>query len=374
LAVIESTGSSTVRDLSRLLRLSEGVKAITISADATFGKKAPNVMRINGGAANRNVTALAELEALSGGLGPYLFHNSGTTNNLVIRNVATTTITTLTPGEWAIVYRDSSTWYATELSAAAAAALLAAANVWTGNNDFGVDGTGVDVQFFGDTAGRKLVWDFSEDTLRAQDSTKIGWGSGAGTTPDIGALWDGTKLLVSQLTADSAIEWGVDGAGIDQVLYGDTPGAKVTWDQSADKMLFEGAASAQGLRTSSSTAVAITGATALTLADSGGIFSVSQAAAYDIDLPSPTTGPGCVYKFYLTGPAANNVTITVLGAAATFVGFICIDGANVVATGSTLTFASGASLLGDYIEITSISTGLYHVQAFASGAGGITIA
>ena len=129
-----------------------------------------------------------------------------------------------------------------------------------------------------------------------------------------------------------------------------------------------------GLRSAAPTAAAITAARVLTLADDGGVFSVSQAAAYDIDLPSPTTGPGCRYLFYLTGPAAFNVTITVLGAAATFVGTVAIDGATVPATGATLTFATGAAVLGDSIEIVSISTSLYLVRAVSSGAGGITIA
>lgn len=127
-------------------------------------------------------------------------------------------------------------------------------------------------------------------------------------------------------------------------------------------------------RTAGTTAVAITGATALALNDSGGIFTVSQAAAYDIDLPSPTTGPGLLYVFSLTAAGANNVTITVLGGAATFVGTIVNDVTSVLpATGSTLTFATGAAALGDTIIIRSIATNLYHVQAVTSTAGGITV-
>lgn len=130
-----------------------------------------------------------------------------------------------------------------------------------------------------------------------------------------------------------------------------------------------------GRMVAGTTAVAITGATALVLGDSGGIFSVSQAAAYDIDLPSPTSGPGTRFVFYLTGPAANNVTITVLGGAATFVGTIINDVNSVIpATGATLTFATGTAALGDNIEIISISTTLYLVRAVTSAVGGITIA
>ena len=211
--------------------------------------------------------------------------------------------------------------------------------------------------------------------IRLADNAKIGFGSGSGINADIDFKWDASKLAVTQLATNSAVHWGVDGAGIDHVFYGDTASAKLTWDQSADKLLVAGVASVQGLRTSSSTAVAITGATALTLADSGGVFTVSQAAAYDIDLPSPTTGAGCRYFFHLTGPAANAVTLTVLGGAATFVGTIANDVTSVVpATGATLTFASGASVLGDSIEVVSLTTGLYHVRCISSAAGGITIA
>jgi predicted RecA/RadA family phage recombinase len=129
----------------------------------------------------------------------------------------------------------------------------------------------------------------------------------------------------------------------------------------------EGARMAAG-----TTGVAITSATTLTLADSGGIFTVGQGSAYDIDLPSPTTGAGLRFLFQLVSPAANTVTVTVAGAAATFEGTIHTEGAIVVATGSTLTFVSGTALLGDNIEVISTATGKYFVRAFASASGGIT--
>lgn len=131
-----------------------------------------------------------------------------------------------------------------------------------------------------------------------------------------------------------------------------------------------------GVRTAAlTTAVAITGATALVLADSGGIFTVAQSSAYDIDLPSPTTGAGSRYLFQLVAPGAFNVTVTVLGGAATFEGIIVNDVTSVIpATGATLTFASGVSALGDYIEAISTATGKYFIRAVTQAAGGITIA
>lgn len=251
-------------------------------------------------------------------------------------------------------------------------------------------------------------------TVSFGDSNQLRFGTGN----DITIAWDGTDLDVLQATANSSIKWGVDGAGIDQVLYGDTASTSLTWDQSADSLIFTGVArqvwtgstgqaemhltdnladalsveisgstdlmvftttdnaesvAVHGLRTKGTTAVAISGATALTLADSGGIFTVSQGAAYDIDLPSPTSGPGCSYFFSLTAPGANNVTLTVLGDAATFVGSVITEGKIVVATGSTLTFASGTSVLGDSIEVRSIATNLYHVRAVSSIVDGIAI-
>lgn len=239
-----------------------------------------------------------------------------------------------------------------------------------------------------------------------------------GDADDITMAWDGTDFDVLQATANSSIKWGIDGAGIDQVWYGDTASTNMTWDQSADSLIFNGAArivwtgttgqpemhltdnladalsieisgaadlavftttdnaesvALLGTRHMQSTAVAITGATTLKLSDSGGIWTVGQGSAYDIDLPSPTSGAGCRYFFSLTAPGANNVTITVAGGAATFVGQLITEGQIIVATGSTLTFASGVSVLGDSIEIQSIATNLYHVRAVSSILNGITV-
>lgn len=258
------------------------------------------------------------------------------------------------------------TWNATKL--------LVAQTTADSSIDWGVSGAGINHVFYGDTATYNMTWDQSNDQLLFNDNAKLAIGTGAGAAGDITFSWNATKLLIAQLTTNSAIDFGVDGAGMDLVLYGDTASANVTWDQSADRLTFNGVAATLGLRTASTTAAAITGTTALTLADSGGVFSVSQAAAYDIDLPSPTTGPGCTYNFYLTGPASNTVTITVAGAAATFVGTIVNDVTSVVAaTGNTLTFVSGTAALGDNIEITSISTTLYLVRAVGTANGAITI-
>jgi hypothetical protein len=134
------------------------------------------------------------------------------------------------------------------------------------------------------------------------------------------------------------------------------------------------AVAVRGLRTTSTTATQITGATTLTLADSGGVFEIDQDAAFDIALPDPTTGPGCRYTFVISDAGANNVTVSTTGSS-TFIGTIVNDVTSVVpATGGTLTFATGTAAVGDTIEAISISTSLYLIRAVSSAAGGITVA
>lgn len=189
-----------------------------------------------------------------------------------------------------------------------------------------------------------------------------GVGGAASVTGGIGGATSGTGGAVS--VAGGAGTAGNANGGAVTIKGGEPHGTGAQ-----GTVTIEGARMAAG-----TTAVAITGATTLTLADSGGIFTVSQGAAYDIDLPSPTTGAGLRFLFQLIGAAANAVTVTVAGGAATFEGTIQTDAACIVATGSTLTFASGTAALGDWIEAISTSTTKYFIRAMSSANTGITVA
>lgn len=203
--------------------------------------------------------------------------------------------------------------------------------------------------------------------MKFADSVKLSLGD----ADDITVAWDGTDLDVLQAAPNSSISWGIDGAGIDQIWYGDTASAKVTWDQSADQLVFGGVASVSGLRVATSGATAITTTRAVTKADSGGVFTVAQGSAYTVTVATPA-GAGERYIFQCVSPGAFDVSI--VATACTFEGTITIDGATIVATGSTLKFASGAAALGDNIELISTSTSKFLVRAIGSAAGGITIA
>ena len=102
----------------------------------------------------------------------------------------------------------------------------------------GVSGAGIDLQLFGDTAGRDVLWDQSDDALEFADNAKLSIGTGA----DIVIAWNATSLAVTQATPDSAILLGVSGAGIDLQFYGDTATRDLIWDQSADSLIFNDSA------------------------------------------------------------------------------------------------------------------------------------
>jgi len=76
----------------------------------------------------------------------------------------------------------------------------------------GVNDTGYDVTFFGATAGKKVFWDESADTLYQTCTVDI----------------DGTVTV------------GVDDTGYDVKFFGATSGQYVLWDESADELVLAG--------------------------------------------------------------------------------------------------------------------------------------
>jgi hypothetical protein len=118
-------------------------------------------------------------------------------------------------------------------------------------------------------------------------------------------------------------------------------------------------------------------ATTLLPSQSGQLFVVSQAAAYAITLPAPSAANvGLRYQLVVGTAGANNVTVT--AGAGAFVGTI-VNGASgatastISSAGTTLTFATGAAVVGDHVELLYVSATLVLVKAFTSNAAGITI-
>ena len=112
--------------------------------------------------------------------------------------------------------------------------VLATAAADTGALELGADGAGVDVIFYGDTAGSKVTWDQSADSLLITDSTPLSFGDGG----DVLVQFDATNLVISTAVADTgAVVFGSSGVGVDVIFYGDTATYDVTWDQSADSLI-----------------------------------------------------------------------------------------------------------------------------------------
>lgn len=86
---------------------------------------------------------------------------------------------------------------------------------------------------------QEIAWIADED-CKLQDKAKLIFGDGvnrdAECLGDIYMAWDGTDFDITQGGTNSAINVGVDGAGMDFKLFGDTASSYMLWDQSADKL------------------------------------------------------------------------------------------------------------------------------------------
>ena len=105
--------------------------------------------------------------------------------------------------------------------------------VFAGNWAFGVSGTGVDVQLFGDTTGSDVLWDCSADSLIFEDDALLV----LGTDSDVVFEFNGTTCELDFVAANTVLNFGAT-AGNDLVLHGASAGSDITWDASGDVMYF----------------------------------------------------------------------------------------------------------------------------------------
>ena len=126
----------------------------------------------------------------------------------------------------------------------------------------GVDDTGYDTKFFGDTSGQFLLWDQSADELALVGDTKLSFHDAAGGE-NIVATSDGhleinagTTLDITAPTVDvnvstalnvdgasqitGAVTVGVDDTGHDVKFFGATSGQHLLWDESEDELALVG--------------------------------------------------------------------------------------------------------------------------------------
>lgn len=129
----------------------------------------------------------------------------------------------------------------------------------------------------------------------------------------------------------------------------------------------------------------VASATSLEKADSGSIILVSQAAAYEIDLPTPEVG--MYFMFVLTTVhGSNSVTVAATSDGSTntnlFVGNLVDHTSGIVQKDNkdVATFVGGTATIGDFLKVWCVGTGTsggdptWYVEGRSDANGALTIA
>ena len=144
----------------------------------------------------------------------------------------------------------------------------------------GVDDTGYDVKFFGETASAYMMWDASADDLILAGAAGL---SVAGNIDVDGTANLDAVDIDGAVQADGTITVGEDDTGYDVKFFGATSGAYMLWDESDDDLKLVGAAGLivpDGQLTLGSTAVSAD-ASELNLLDAGTSASSVALASGD---------------------------------------------------------------------------------------------
>ena len=134
---------------------------------------------------------------------------------------------------------------------------------------FGVDATGVDAHFYGDTTLYQVWWDQNADTNGSWFFGDDDYGVDVwfrGVTASQSAQWDAS--------ADSML-FGVDDDGVDVKFFGATASAYALWDESEDEFILEGV----DLGLQDSDVVNFGDANDVTMTWNGSAFVVASAGA-----------------------------------------------------------------------------------------------
>jgi len=99
----------------------------------------------------------------------------------------------------------------------------------------GVNDTGADLQCFGATAGKYIIWDESADQLQLTDATEIVLGGTPGAEDGLSMQFDGTSsILFDAITANDQLIIG--SATNTDLLWHGTSGVALTCDSSGDSL------------------------------------------------------------------------------------------------------------------------------------------
>jgi len=116
----------------------------------------------------------------------------------------------------------------------------------TNNTIFKIgDGTtSFDVWLFGASSSAYWSWDASANDLKAEDSTSLMFGTGAGAGPgnagDVELRWDATDFDILAAADDTVLKLGTGTSSFDVWIYGDTASEYLLWDASRDSLILTG--------------------------------------------------------------------------------------------------------------------------------------
>ena len=116
----------------------------------------------------------------------------------------------------------------------------------------------------------------------------------------------------------------------------------------------------------------VTATNVITAAESGKTFILSSATEFVSTLPAPANG--LRFKFIVgAAPAGASYTVVTDSSANVIEGVVVVNGASVAgANEETITFADGAAVIGDWVEVVSDGTSWF-VCGAGSAAGAITL-
>ena len=159
------------------------------------------------------------------------------------------------------------------------ATAISGATTMTGTLTVGVDDIGLDVKFFGATAGSFLLWDESDDALELTDSTPIKIGDGG----DMQMYHDGTNSYITN--SEGALKIATETSGIAVTIGHGTSEVTI-----ADNLTITGDLTVSGTTTSLST-------TSITIED-----ALIELGMVDGAAPSGTTSIdlGMLVNYYAT--------------------------------------------------------------------------
>ena len=239
----------------------------------------------------------------------------------------------------------------------------------TGAVFFSVDGEGMDVTWYGDTAGSDMVWDedgrtngalvFDAADIHMGDTDFIAFGDGSDWTVDSSAA---KKVKWTPNTGDGtdSFDIGATTAGADFQLWGaNTAAAMILWDSDVDTLLVDAADIALGdddkillgnaLGTGDFSISVDSSAKLLFLqvaADTGTIEYGIDGTGYDVTWFGEDASASMKWE----GNGANNNTLNITGVDSSDTIFKLI-GVNTTTDSDTMTISHGGD--GDAIQVTT---------------------